>query len=137
MERKSIRRLTTGTPWLKVNPNFTEINVERELANPDSIYHYYKKLIDLRRNNDTLIYGSYELILEEHSQVFAYVRRFKEELYLIITNLFDQTAKVDMPRQLVERQAELKLSNYQTENSGQLLELMTLQPYEARVYRLQ
>src|SRR5690625_4667190 len=46
---------TTGTPWLKVNPNFTEINVERELANPDSIYHYYKKLIDLRRNNDTLI----------------------------------------------------------------------------------
>src|SRR5699024_10747550 len=89
--------VTTGTPWIKVNPNHKEINVEEELENPNSIYCYYKKLIDLRKSSDVLIYGSYELILEDHDQVFAYTRTLDNEMYVVLTNLFAQEAEVEFP----------------------------------------
>lgn len=127
---------TTGTPWMKVNPNVQEINVEAELENPDSIYHYYKKLIELRRGNETLIYGSYELILEEHEQIYAYVRTLGEEQYVILTNLLDGTADFEFPEDLLGKQAELRLSNYQVEEAHETLDTMTFRPYEARVYQI-
>lgn len=127
---------TTGTPWMKVNPNVKEINVEAELKDPDSIYHYYKKLIELRRGNETLIYGSYELILEEHEQIYAYVRTLGEEQYVILTNLLDGTADFEFPEDLLGKQAELRLSNYQVEEAHETLDTMTFRPYEARVYQI-
>lgn len=127
---------TTGTPWMKVNPNVKEINVEAELKDPDSIYHYYKKLIELRRGNEILIYGSYEIILEEHEQIYAYVRTLGEEQYVILTNLFDGTADFEFPEDLLGKQAELRLSNYQVEEAHETLETMTFRPYEARVYQI-
>ncbi|WP_156857147.1 alpha-glucosidase [Oceanobacillus sp. AG] len=127
---------TTGTPWMKVNPNVKEINVEAELKDPDSIYHYYKKLIELRRGNETLIYGSYELILEEHEQIYAYVRTLGEEQYVILTNLLDGTADFEFPEDLLGKQAELRLSNYQVEEAHEILDTMTFRPYEARVYQI-
>ncbi|KPH79253.1 glycoside hydrolase family 13 protein [Oceanobacillus caeni] len=127
---------TTGTPWMKVNPNVKEINVEAELENTDSIYHYYKKLIELRRGNETLIYGSYELILEEHEQIYGYVRTLGEQQYVILTNLLDGTANFEFPEGLLGKQAEMRLSNYQVQEAHETLDTMTFRPYEARVYQI-
>lgn len=127
---------STGTPWLKVNPNYTEINVEAELKNPESIFHYYKKLIELRRGNQTLIYGSYKLILEEHDEIFAYLRTSKEQTYVILTNLFGHNAEVEPPKKLVGKQGKLLLSNYEMELGVETFDTMTFRPYEARVYQI-
>ena len=127
---------STGTPWLKVNPNYTEINVEAELKNPESIFHYYKKLIELRRGNQTLIYGSYKLILEEHDEIFAYLRTSKEQTYVILTNLFGHNAEVEPPKKLVGKQGKLLLSNYEMELGVETFDAMTFRPYEARVYQI-
>src|SRR5699024_955625 len=65
---------SSGIPWLKVNPNYTDINVEAQINDPNSIYHFYKKLIKIRNEHEVLMYGNYELILEEHDQIYAYTR---------------------------------------------------------------
>lgn len=127
---------TTGTPWIKVNPNHKEINVEEELENPNSIYCYYKKLINLRKSSDVLIYGSYELILEDHDQVFAYTRTLDNETYVVLTNLFAQEAEVEFPTSVTGEKAEIKLSNYQVEHDIETLGKTVFRPYEARVYQV-
>ncbi|SEN38374.1 oligo-1,6-glucosidase/alpha-glucosidase [Mesobacillus persicus] len=121
---------TTGTPWLKVNPNYTEINVEESLQDPNSILHFYKKLIELRKENETLIYGSYDLILEDHEQTYAYTRTFEGETFVVMANLFAEAAEFTLPEKFQTKQAELCLSNYPESTNR------TLRPYEARVYRL-
>ncbi|HLR91663.1 MAG TPA: alpha-glucosidase [Atopostipes sp.] len=127
---------TTGTPWMKVNPNYQEINVEAELNDPNSILNYYKKLINLRHSNDTLIYGKYELVLEDHEQIFAYKRIHEDETYVVLTNLFDQIVDVELPDELAGKQAELLVGNYEVKVDVQTLDTLTFQAYEARVYRV-
>lgn len=65
---------TAGTPWLKINPNYTGINVENQLQDPDSIYHYYRKLISLRGEHPAAVYGYYDLLLPQDKQIYAYTR---------------------------------------------------------------
>lgn len=126
---------TTGKPWMKVNQNFRYINVDLALEDPKSIYHYYKKLIHLRKTNKVLVYGSYELILEKHDQIYAYTRTLKNEKILIMTNLFPQETKFVLPADLAVESTELLISNYEIKN-GDDIKKITLSPYEARVYRL-
>lgn len=122
---------TTGTPWLGVNPNYADINVAESLKDPNSIYHFYKEMIALRRDNEALIYGSYELVLPLHKQVYAYKRQGESETYLIVVNVFNDSAEVDLtPFDL----KELVLTNYEMPNS--LEKDIQLRPYEARLYRL-
>lgn len=122
---------TTGTPWLGVNPNYADINVAESLKDPNSIYHFYKEMIALRRDNEALIYGSYELVLPLHKQVYAYKRQGNSEAYLVIVNVFNDSAEVDLtPFDL----KELVLTNYEVPNS--LEKDIQLRPYEARLYRL-
>lgn len=123
---------TRGTPWMKVNPNYTEINVEDALLDPDSIYHHYKKMIQLRRESDTLIYGDFKLILEPHDYVFAYTRSLGDERYLIVANLFDEPTKVILPNELAATEKELILTNYKET----LTHKEEFRPYEARVYKM-
>ena len=87
---------TTGTPWLALNPNYKEINVEAELKNPDSVFHTYQKLIQLRRDHSIVVWGDYEL-LNTSSNVFAYYRTLGEERWLTVVNLsdFDEKISVD------------------------------------------
>ena len=87
---------TTGTPWLSLNPNYKEINVEAELQNPDSVFHTYQKLIQLRKDHPIVVFGSYEL-LETQPNVFAYYRTFGEERWLTVVNLsdFEEEISVD------------------------------------------
>lgn len=133
---------TTGTPWMKVNPNYVDINVESSLRDPNSIYYYFKSLIALRSAHTAAVYGSYDLLLAEDEQIYAYTRTLEPERLLIITNLSPSPAVFTMTPELLNRElkADLLLANYgEPAQSGinlqELLQL-TLRPYEARVYRL-
>ncbi|WP_338449790.1 alpha-glucosidase [Niallia oryzisoli] len=128
---------TTGQPWLKVNPNYTDINVEKALQEPDSIYHYYRKLIELRKNHLTFVYGQFELVLKEHEQIFAYTRTLEDETYLIITNLFAKETDYQLPlAEWKDKNAELMMSNYPIDSKVDFHN-SSLKPFEARVYRIQ
>lgn len=123
---------TTGKPWLGVNPNYPDINVDQALNDPDSIYHYYKKMIQMRRTTPTLIYGNYELIAKEHDHVYAYLRAYESVEYVIIVNMFNETTFIDLSEEL--ELGDLKLSNYTVTDESNAQ--MTLRPYEARVYKV-
>ena len=87
---------TTGTPWLALNPNYTEMNVEAELQNPDSVFYAYQKLIQLRKDHPIVVWGDYKL-LKTSSNVFAYYRTLGEERWLTVVNLsdFEEEISVD------------------------------------------
>ncbi len=116
---------TTGTPWLKVNPNYTEINVEAALADPDSIFHYYRQLIALRKANPALTYGANEDVLPNHAQIWAYTRTFEGACFLVVVN-FGKTTQ-DLP--IDTTGYTLCLCNL---NEGSP---HTLAPYESRIYQ--
>ncbi|WP_208586239.1 glycoside hydrolase family 13 protein [Gracilibacillus suaedae] len=122
---------SSGTPWLKVNPNYKEINVAVQQENPNSILQYYKRMIATRKRYEVLVYGSYELELANHDKVYAYTRYLEKQGAFIITNLFDTEAEVNIPTHVLEKSPELVLTNV---NGKQLSEKMVLQPYEAKVY---
>jgi len=126
---------TSGTPWIKVNPNYRKINVQEQINDPDSILNYYKKLLRLRKRkeNKALIYGDYQLILPEDEQLFAYFREYQGNRFLVILNYSE--AKAFFSYDINYRGRELVLANYHTEDQQEFSE-MELRPYEARVYRL-
>ncbi len=126
---------TTGKPWIKINPNFKEINVEQSMQNPTSIYHYYKKLIQYRKEQPVLIYGRYDLILEDHEKIYAYTRTLDNEKVLIMTNLFSENATVTLPTSLTNKTKELLISNYEVNHEKDSND-MTFKPYETRVYKV-
>src|SRR5690606_29787378 len=84
---------SSGQPWLKVNPNYKSINVKTELSDPDSVLNFYKKLIRLRKNESIFIYGKYQSVLEDHSQIYAYQRTTGTESALILCNLSESIAE--------------------------------------------
>ncbi|RFA32476.1 glucohydrolase [Virgibacillus dokdonensis] len=126
---------TTGTPWLKVNSNYEQINVEQQQTDVNSIYHYYRKMIQIRKENDVFIYGRYDLILEDHDQVYAYTRTLDNQQMLVLTNLFAEKTTFKLPKTITSKEGKLLLANYKADASKSL-EQITLKPYEARVYEL-
>jgi len=126
---------TTGTPWIKVNPNYDHINVEQAQADPNSIFHYYRRLIDLRRQYPIMVYGSYELLLEAHEQIYAFLRRLHDERWLVILNFTADVPVFALPSTIRFSQHELIVGNYPTDPRADP-RLFRLQPYEARVYQL-
>ena len=126
---------TTGTPWIKLNSNYQRINVSEQIQNPFSIYHYYRKLIQLRKKYPVLVYGNYDLILAESDQMYAYTRTLENEKFMIMTNLFNVNAICSFPQELKKNDMTLMISNYEV-NQNEDLERLTFRPFEARVYRL-
>ena len=126
---------TTGTPWIKLNSNYQRINVSEQIQNPFSIYHYYRKLIQLRKKYPVLVYGNYDLILAESDQMYAYTRTLENEKFMIMTNLFNVNAICSFPQELKKNDMTLMISNYEV-NQNEDLEKLTFRPFEARVYRL-
>jgi len=113
---------TAGTPWIPVNPNFTEINAEAALADPDSVFYYYQKLIDLRKNYNVFRDGSFTLLHPEDERIFAYTRDMEDEHLLVVCNFSDENLELDAPENFVGTQ--VLISNY-VEDAPQL------RPYEA------
>ena len=126
---------TAGTPWIKVNPNYKEINVAQALADKDSVFYYYKKLIQLRKENPVMVYGSYDLILDAHEEIYAFARTLENERLLIILNFSENSPEFKLPENIIFSSCALLISNYNVDSSIDIHKI-TLRPYEARVYRL-
>lgn len=126
---------TTGNPWLQVNPNYKEINVQAALLDQNSIFYYYKKLIELRKKHEIIVYGTYHLLLEDDQAIFAYVREWNGEKLLVVANFTDENHIFNMPEEVTYRSYELLIHNYIVEEHE--MKEISLRPYEARVYRLQ
>ncbi|WP_281888577.1 alpha-glucosidase [Paenibacillus sp. YYML68] len=103
---------TSGTPWIKVNPNYMDINVERDLASPDSIYRYYEQLIALRKQHPVMVYGDYRDWSEGDAHVYAYTRSLEDECWLVVLNHADEESVFTLPDELGWAGGELLLANY-------------------------
>lgn len=88
---------TTGTPWIAVNPNYKEINAKAETADPGSVFHYYKKLIALRKQNPIMVYGKYEPLLEDSEELFVYTRTYENEKLLVVCSFCDHETVFTIP----------------------------------------
>jgi oligo-1,6-glucosidase len=126
---------TAGTPWIRVNPNYKQINVAAALADPNSIFYYYKKLIQLRKDNPLIVYGSYDLLLDSHEEIYAFTRTLEAERLLVILNFSRNSPVFYLPENISFSSAELLLSNYNVDINENFQQI-TLRPFEARVYRL-
>lgn len=126
---------TTGTPWIEVNSNHMEINAGNAVKDPDSIYNYYKQLIALRKKYKVIVYGSYELQLAEHTEIYAYTRTLEDQRLLVILNFFDGEPEFEWPAgfDADPDQLELLISNY-PQSKDKDIRSFKLRPYEARVY---
>jgi len=126
---------TTNTPWLKVNPNYKEINVKQALEDSNSIFYYYQSLIKLRKEYEIIVYGTYDLILKENEQIYAYTRTLDNETLLVICNFTGEMAYFELPEHINCESKQLLINNYVVQNSDDISSI-TLKPYEARVYLL-
>ena len=126
---------TTGEPWIKVNPNYPDINAEQALADPNSIYYYYQQLIRLRKSYPILVHGRYELLLPDDEAIYAYTRTHGDERLLVILNFTAGIPLFTLPAGLPADAPRLLIANYPVA-AGETIQRITLRPYEARVYQL-
>lgn len=132
---------TTGTPWLGVNPNYTEINARSQLQDENSVFHYYKKLIHLRKENSIFVDGDFTLLLPEDENIFAYVREYEGRKLLVAANFTDKEvecpllkewgvpADEDGAAKSRDNGVKLLIHNYNDLPSQQ-----KLRPYEAMIW---
>lgn len=123
---------TTGEPWLHVNPNYTEINMKANLEDPDSVFHCYRKLIELRKNNEIVVWGDFELVTDVPDQVFMYFRRYKGQAWLVTANFSREAVTLELPG--IGQAGELIIGNYSREDVD--FSQLQLQPYEAFAVKL-
>lgn len=123
-----------GTPWIELNPNYPQINVEDALSNPNSIFYHYKKLIELRKAHPAIVYGSFVPVFEEHDKVFAYVRELDGEQLLVVCNFSGESLALETPEQYQTQTPVCLISNY-----GEILSVdaqLHLAPYESFALKL-
>lgn len=120
---------TTGTPWIQTADNYTEINVKNSLEDKDSIFYYYQKLIQLRKNYDVIAYGDIKPLLREDKRVFAYERNYKGQKLIVICNFYPTTYEIELPYDLSNYKCIL--NNYKNEAKAKKI---ALKPYETLVY---
>ena len=119
---------TDGESWIKVNPNYKEINAAQQLEDPNSIFYYYQKLIRLRKEKDIIVYGGFEPLYRDDEQIFAYIRRQEQEKLLTVCNFSDKNAEMEIPEEF--KGAECLITNLdRTVFEGKIV----LKPYEAFV----
>ena len=129
---------TTGTPWIMVNPNYAAINAKEQLGRADSVFHYYQKLIALRRTSpdrDLIVYGKYRLILPEDPRLFAYTRALGNKTLLTVCSLSGEPADFAPPAALAGKTARLLISNWEAAPAAPAA--MTFQPWQAAVWVLE
>ena len=122
---------TTGKPWFRVSDRYKEINVKQALADKDSIFYYYKKLIELRHKESLLTEGNYQLLLPEDEKIFAYLRNTENETWLIVANMSEDTALTDELKPFVNDKQDIMIGNYDRANLDE-----ALRPYESFMMRI-
>lgn len=123
-----------STPWIDVNPNYKQINVKESLEDSNSIFNYYKELIKLRHNNDTIVYGDVKLIYPENESIFAYTRNLDDEQLMVVLNFYENEIDFKIPDNIDIDKLEIILSNYKDKIIKN--ETIKLRPYEAIVYKV-
>ena len=126
--REPYAGFSTAEPWIEVNPNYQTINAEAAVANPNSIYHYYRRLIELRRHSDLIVLGSYTPLFEDHPDILAYLREWDGQRMLVLANFSEKSLTVELDAALIGM-GETLISNYSAR--VQLSEVVDLAPYEA------
>jgi oligo-1,6-glucosidase len=134
---------TEGEPWIAPHPQGEAIDVASARENPDSVWHYYRKLIALRSDedlSDVIVYADYEQLTPEHGSLWAYTRTLGEECLLVALNFADEPTAVSLPAEAIDGSATLSLvlANYDppAATTGVALRDDTLRPWEARIYRV-
>ncbi|WP_252243164.1 MULTISPECIES: alpha-glucosidase [unclassified Clostridium] len=125
---------SNNKPWIDVNSNYKEINVESELKDPNSVLNFYKKMIDVKKNSETLSYGEYKLILYEDENIYSYMRILGDKKYMIICNLSDNESLYKYEKETLTF-GSLILSNYEV-NKHDKINSINLKPWECRLYKL-
>lgn len=129
---------TTGTPWLKVNPNYKEINAKEQMARPDSVFHYYQKLIRLRKEQEIIVYGSYELLLPEDESLYAYTRTLEGEKLLVVCNFSEEEQNFLVPEIFRKENGHLLIRNDEERTAEEFLGgAMIIRPYEAFAWKIE
>ena len=119
---------STANPWIMVNPNYTKINAKDQVNREDSVFKYYQKLIKLRHESELIVYGTYDLILDDDKDIYAYIRTLGDEKLIIYCNFSENTREVEIPEEFVN--GKVLISNYSDAKANQKI---TLRPYEAIV----
>ena len=119
---------STAEPWIMVNPNYTKINAKDQVSREDSVFKYYQKLIRLRHNSDLIVYGTYDLILDDDKDIYAYTRTLGDEKLIVYCNFSENTREVELPEEFTN--GKIFISNY---DDAAVNEKITLRPYEAIV----
>lgn len=119
---------TSGEPWIRINSNYKEINAAQQLGDPASVFHYYQKLIRLRKEKDIIVYGDFEALYRDDDKIFAYTRKLDQKKLLTVCNFSDQNAEMDIPEEFAGAQCLIT-------NLGRTVfdRNFVLRPYEAFV----
>lgn len=125
---------TTGKPWMKINPNHSDVNVEADLKNPNSVLNFYKQLIAFRLHNDVIIHGTYKEYFHNNKNIYCYERAYRGKRYIVICNFKEKNVPLNVDT-IGAKGAKLVLANYPkaAETMG---DAVFLRPYEAVVYEI-
>jgi len=126
---------TNGTPWIAVNPNYKRINAQAEIADDDSVFHHYRRLIELRHTEPAVAHGDFHMLLADHEQVYAFTRRHSNAELLVLANFSGESATIEVPGADRWKGTELVLANYPVDATEDIQHL-SLRPWEARAYRM-
>ena len=119
---------STTNPWIMVNPNYTKINARDQINREDSVFKYYQKLIKLRHESELIVYGTYDLILDDDKDIYAYIRTLGDEKLIVYCNFSENTREVELPKEFTN--GKVLISNY---SDAKVNHKITLRPYEAIV----
>lgn len=119
---------STANPWIMVNPNYTKINAKDQVNREDSVFKYYQKLIKLRHESELIVYGTYDLILDDDKDIYAYIRTLGNEKLIVYCNFSENTREVELPEEFTN--GKVLISNY---IDAKVNHKITLRPYEAIV----
>lgn len=125
---------TTGTPWIPINPNYKIINAKEQTSREDSVFHYYKNLIQLRKQLPVIVYGIYELLLPDSEDLYVYTRTLDAQKLLVICNFTDKELSYSIPDEFAVPDRKVLISNYETDALPQ--KELTLKPYQSTVLSL-
>lgn len=119
---------TTGTPWIEANANFSSVNADQGTADANSVFHHYRKLIELRKTHDIIVYGRYQSFLDQHPNAFVYTRSLGDEILIVIASFSTTSFELELPTEL-QGQGKPLIFNYDAVD--RLGSTVTLQPYES------
>lgn len=125
---------TKGTPWLTIPDNFIEINVKEQLEREDSVFNYYRKLIELRKKHEVIVYGDFEVLNADDPRLFTFTRTLGSTKLLVICNFFETEERFFVPQEYISDEAGCLIANYEPQKLAQEL---ILRPYEAAVYAIE